>query len=70
MLKCQNNWKKIIKNAKNAQFSEGQTELLVKSILLGQKLAKNAKIPKLIWDILSNFQTMCSLIKAKGSQES
>ena len=30
-----------------------------RSILIGQKLVENAKIPKFKWDILSNFQTLC-----------
>ena len=43
------NEQKFIKNAKNAQFDEffGQTELPDMSILIGQNLAKNAKIEKL-----------------------
>ena len=36
----------------------GQTVLPDKSILIEQKLVKNAKIEKFKWDILSNFQTM------------
>ena len=57
---------KFIKNAKNAQFDEvffkleacGQTVLPDKSVLIRQKLMKNAKIKKFKCDILSNFQTM------------
>ena len=36
----------------------GQTVLPDMSILLGQKLVKNAKFQKFKCDILSNFQTM------------
>ena len=36
----------------------GQTVLPDRSVLIGQKLVKNAKVQKLKWDILSNFQTM------------
>ena len=37
----------------------GQTVLPDRSVLIGQKLVRNAKIKKLKCDILSNFQTMC-----------
>ena len=37
----------------------GQTVLSDRSVLIGQKLVENAKMPKFICDILSNFQTMC-----------
>ena len=36
----------------------GQTVLPDRSILIWQKLAKNAKIEKFKWDILVDFQTM------------
>ena len=36
----------------------GQTVLPDRSVLIGQKLLENAKIQKLKWNILSNFQTM------------
>ena len=36
----------------------GQTELPDRSVLIGQKLVENAKIPKLKCDILRDFQTM------------
>ena len=39
----------------------GQTALPDMSILKGQKLLENAKIEKFIWDILTNFKTMCGL---------
>ena len=32
-----------------------------RSLLIGQKLVKDAKIEKLKCDILSNFQTLCTL---------
>ena len=31
-----------------------------RSVLIGQKLVENAKMPKFKCEILSNFQTMCS----------
>ena len=37
----------------------GQTVLPDRSILKGQKLAENAKIEKLKWDTLGDFQTLC-----------
>ena len=59
---------KFIKKAKNSQFGEfwkteacGQTVLPDRSILIGQKLVKNAKIEKFTWDILSDFQTLCTV---------
>ena len=42
----------------------GQTVLPDRSILIGQKLVENAKIQKFKCDILSNFQTMCALLKS------
>ena len=36
----------------------GQTVLPDRSILIGQKLVKNAKIENLKWDNLGDFQTM------------
>ena len=54
---------KFIKKAKNSQFGElgktegcGQTALPDRSILIGQKLAGNAKIDKLKCDILLIFK--------------
>ena len=54
---------KLIKNAKNGQFWRfffyfeacGQTVLPDRSVLIGQKLVENAKMPKFKCDILSNF---------------
>ena len=40
----------------------GQTKLPDRSILIGPKLAKNAKIEKFNWDILGDFQTMCASV--------
>ena len=37
-----------------------QTVLPDRSVLIGQKLVENAKIQKFKFDILSNFQTMCT----------
>ena len=37
----------------------GQIVLPDRSVLIGQKSVENAKIKKIICDILSNFQTMC-----------
>ena len=37
-----------------------------KSVLIGQKLVENAKIQKFKCDILSNFQTMCILVKTEN----
>ena len=61
------NGQKFIKNAKNGQLWRvfgkpeacGQTELLDRSILIGQKLVENAKIEKFKCDILGDFQTLC-----------
>ena len=39
----------------------GQTVLQDRSILKGQKLVENAKIKKIKWDILGDFQTMCAI---------
>ena len=58
---------KFIENAKKSSILAsfwkheacGQTVLPDRSILIGQKLVENAKIPKFKWDILSNFQTLC-----------
>ena len=36
----------------------GQTVLPDRSLLIRQKLVENAKIDKLKWDILSDFQTL------------
>ena len=54
------------KNAKNSHLGEiwktetyGHTVLLDRSILIGQKLAENAKIEKLKCDIFGDFQTLC-----------
>ena len=60
---------KFIKNAKNRPFwgvfenlkFTVKTVLPDRSISIGQKLAKNAKIQNFKCDILGNFQTMCSL---------
>ena len=41
----------------------GQTVLPDRSVLIGQKLVENAKIEKLKWYILSDFQTMWLLLK-------
>ena len=56
-----------ILRAKNCPFGEflktwkfGQTVLPDRSVLVGQKLVENSKIPKFKRDILSNFQTMCT----------
>ena len=38
----------------------GQTELPDRSVLIGQKLVENVKIQKFKWDILGDFQTLCS----------
>ena len=46
---------KLIKNAKNGPEACGQTVLPDRSVLIGQKLAENAKIKKFKSDILSNF---------------
>ena len=43
----------------NLKIACGQIVLPDKSILIGQKLMENAKMPKFKCDILSNFQTMC-----------
>ena len=39
----------------------GQTVLPDRSVLKRQKIVENAKIQKFKYDILSNFQTMCTL---------
>ena len=57
---------KFIKNAKKGPFWRvfekpeacGQTVLPDRSVIIGQKLAENAKIKKFKCDILSYFQTM------------
>ena len=41
----------------------GQTVLPDRSVLIGHKLAENAKIEKYKCDILGNFQTMCFGLK-------
>ena len=59
---------KFIKNAKNGSWKPkacGQTVLLDRWILIGQKLMENAKIRKSKWDILSHFQTMCDVSSHK-----
>ena len=57
--------KKVPKMVNLASFRKteacGQTVLPDRSVLIGQKLVENAKIPKFKCDILSNFQTMCSI---------
>ena len=40
----------------------GQTEFPGRSILIGQKLAENARIEKFKWDILGDFQTLWDII--------
>ena len=48
-----------MENVKNGQFqASGQTVLPGRSLLIGQKLVKNAKIEKLKCDILGDFQTL------------
>ena len=42
-------------------FAFGQTMLPEWSIIIGQKMVKNAKIEKLKCDILTNFQTLWNL---------
>ena len=42
---------------------EAQTVLPDMSVLIGQKLVRKAKIEKFKCDILSNFQTMCTVGK-------
>ena len=44
----------------------GQTVLPDRSVLIGQKLVKNAKIQKFKWDILGDFQTMWSGFNLAG----
>ena len=39
----------------------GQTVLPDRSVLLGQRLVKNAKIEKFKCDILGDFQTLCKM---------
>ena len=41
------------------EFLKGQTVLPDRSVLIGQKLAENARIEKFKWDILGDFQTLC-----------
>ena len=61
-----NGQKKFIKSAKNGlffgEFSKpeacGQTVLLDRSILFGQKLVENAKIEPFKCDILDNFMSL------------
>ena len=45
----------------------GQTVLPDRSVLIGQKLVENAKIKKMKWDILGDFQTMWENISFKIS---
>ena len=54
-----------MENSKNRQFGEflkiriwSQTLVPDRSILIGQKMAENAKIEKLKYDIFSDFQTL------------
>ena len=47
----------------------GQTVLPDKSVLIGQKLVENAKIKEFKYDILSNFQTMCSTSYQQTTQK-
>ena len=54
---------KLIKSAKNGQSSKllktkSQIVLPDRSILIRQKSVENAKIEKLKWDILGDFQTL------------
>ena len=57
--------KSWIENAKNSQFGEfmkidvcGQTVLPNRLILIWQIMVEDAKIEKLKWDILDDFETM------------
>ena len=52
---------KFIKNANNFRKPKACSQILLPdmSLLIGQKLAENAKIQKFKCDILSNFQTLC-----------
>ena len=45
----------------------GQTELPDRSVLIGQKLAENAKIHKFKCDFLGDFQTLCLRSVASAS---
>ena len=64
-------WTKVIQECQKwyilANFGKpeacGQTVLPDRSVLIGQKLVENAKIQKFKYDILSNFQTMCTHFK-------
>ena len=51
-------WKSQKSLIKNHKVWE-QTVLPDRSILIGQKLMKNAQIEKWKWDIFSDFQTLC-----------
>ena len=44
----------------------GQTELPDRSVLLGQKLVENAKMPKFKCDFLGDFQTLCMMRHSKN----
>ena len=39
--------------------------LLDRSLLIGQKLLENAKIEKVNWDMLGDFQTLCLLLQRR-----
>ena len=53
--------KQFINNAKKVPIGKYFENLKLESkLLLGQKLVENAKIEKLKYDILSNFQTLCN----------
>ena len=60
-------WQKFIKNAKNGQFWRvfENLKLAVKQCYqTGQKLVENAKkLKKYKWDILGDFQTLCTRVK-------
>ena len=43
----------------------GQTVLPDRALIIRQKMVKNAKIQKLKWDILCDFQTLWTLSLAK-----
>ena len=45
----------------------GQTVLLDRSLLIGQKLTENTKLKKFKCDILSDFQTLCKPFKRNPS---
>ena len=39
----------------------GKTVLPDRSVLIGQKMVEKAKIGKINWKILGNFQTLCHI---------